>query len=395
MRELFGLVAHFSWAAVWFWVLILIGLVWLRRHLDLNRADRDPVLSPAERHEDGPRWPRLSVLVAAKDEENNIEACLTGLLRQDYPDLELIAVDDRSSDRTGQIIDTIAARDARVKAVHVHELPAGWGGKNHAMYVGMRQATGEYLCFTDADCRYHAAGLLRAGVRYAVAEQVDFLSVLPELEARTFWERIVQPPAGAIMVFWFSPERVNNPASDCAYANGAFMLLTRAAYEKMGGHEGARGLIHEDMHLARQAKRAGLRLRVLRGSGMYSVRMYVGLGEIWRGWTRIFYGCFGTWARLIVSAIFLSVFSLFPWIALLSAPFFGKIGVAALLAVAAQQSVLRRFYRLCAMPANWALTYPLGAALCLAMICDAMTRMGGRGINWRGTAYRGGSPRQA
>ncbi len=395
VREMLSFGLHFSAAAVWFWLLLLIGLVWLRRHLDLNRANRDPVLSPNDRAGTDPPWPRLSVLVAAKDEESNIEACLGGLLAQDYPGLEVIAVNDRSSDRTGEIIDAVAGRDARVTALHVRELPPGWAGKNHAMYTGVQRATGDFLCFTDADCRYHAPGLLRAAVRHAQAQQIEFLSVLPELEAHTFWERVVQPPAGAIMVFWFAPERVNNPASPCAYANGAFMLLTRAAYEKLGGHQQLRGALNEDMQLARQAKRAGLRLRVVRGSGMYSVRMYAGLRAIWRGWTRIFYGCFGTWPRLIVSAIFLSVFSLSPWITLLCSPLLGSIGpglaAAAGFAIVAQQSVLRRFYRLCAMPASWALAYPLGAAFCLAITCNAMTRLAGRRTSWRGTAYAGGA----
>ncbi len=384
-----------SWTAVWAGLLALIGLVWLRRHLNLSRARHDPVLSPADAERGGGPWPRLSVLVAAKDEEDNIGRCLTGLLSQSYPDFEVIAVNDRSTDRTGEIINELAARDTRVRPVHVRSLPAGWAGKNHAMHQGTQFATGEYLCFTDADCRFHEPTLLAAAVRYAQAEQVDFLSVLPQLDAGTFWERVVQPPAGAVMVFWFSPERVNNPRSPCAYANGAFMLMSRAAYARLGGHEQCRSVLNEDMHLAREAKRASLRLQVLRGGGHYSVRMYVGLGAIWRGWSRIFYGCFGTWPRLITSAVFLSVFSLLPWASLLAAPFLGSagawIGAAAGLAVVAQQTVLWRFYPLSGIGAAWALSYPLGATLCLGMTCNAMTRLAGRQTRWRGTSYAGGA----
>ncbi len=394
-RELLNVVVQGSWASVWFWLLVAIGLVWLRRHLNLNRAGRDPVLSSADAQPQGPASPRLSVLVAAKDEQGNIEHCLTGLLAQNYPDFEVIVIDDRSADRTGAIIDEIAARDPRVKPVHVRELPANWAGKNHAMHVGVQQATGAYLCFTDADCRYHARDLLGAAVRHAQREHLDFLSVLPQLEAQTFWEHVVQPPAGAIMVFWFPPEKVNSPTSPRAYANGAFMLMTRAAYGKLGGHQQFRTALNEDMHFARQAKRVGVRLRVLRGGGMYSVRMYVGLRQIWNGWTRIFYGCFGTWPRLLVSAVFLSVFSVLPWASLLCAPILGwrgvAVAIAAAFAIASQQSVLRRFYPLCAMPAGWALSYPLGAALCLGMTCNAMTRLAGVRTRWRGTSYSGGA----
>lgn len=395
MRDFVGFAGQFSWASVWFWLLALIGLVWLRRHLHLNRADGDPVLSSADEGRGSGSWPRLSVLVAAKDEEGNIEHCLKGLLAQNYPNFEVIVVNDRSTDGTSAIIDRIAATDARVKAVHVRELAAGWGGKNHAMHLGVQNATGEYLCFTDADCRYHSPQLLGAAVRYAQAERLDFFSVLPQLEARTFWERVIQPAAGAIMVFWFPPEKVNDPKSPRAYANGAFMLMTRAAYGRLGGHEQFRTALNEDMHFARQAKRIGLRFCVLRGAGMYTVRMYVGLRQIWNGWSRIFYGCFGTWPRLIVSAIFLSIFSVLPWVSLIGSPLLGEVGagiaIAAGFAILAQQSVLRRFYPLCAMPAKWALSYPLGAAFCLGMICNAMRRLTGVRTHWRGTSYSGGA----
>jgi glycosyltransferase involved in cell wall biosynthesis len=390
-----GFLTELSWTSLWFWLLCGIGLVWLRRHLALNRAGRDPVLPAIERDDDSYPLPTLSVLVAGKDEEANIERCVSGLLGQDYPGFEVVVINDRSRDRTGQIIDSLAARDSRVKAVHVAGLPAGWGGKNHAMHLGTQQATGEYFCFTDADCRFHAPELLAAAVRYTQAQRVDLLSVLPELEAHTFWERVVQPPAGAILILWFPPEKVNDPHSPRAYANGAFMLMSRATYEKLGGHAQFKAALNEDMQFARQAKRQGLRLRVIRGGGLYSVRMYVGLRQIWSGWSRIFYGCFGTWPRLLVSALFLSVFSLFPVVSLLVSPLLGSasggIATVAALTVVSQQSVLWRFYRLCAMPRHWALTYPLGAALCLAMTCNAMTRLIGRRTRWRGTAYRGGA----
>jgi chlorobactene glucosyltransferase len=386
---------EFSAAAVWFWLLLLIGLVWLRRHLNLNRAGQEPVLSAADA--DGPReaLPTLTVLVAGKDEEANIATCLTGLLAQAYPRLSVVAANDRSADRTGEIMARLADGDPRLKAVNVRELPAGWAGKNHAMHVAVQHATGEYVCFTDADCRFHSPDLLAAAVRFLQREKVEFLSVLPVLEAHTFWERVVQPPAGAIMVFWFPPERVNNPASPRAYANGAFMLMPRTAYDRLGGHEQFKTALNEDMHFARQAKRVGVRLRVIRGGGLYTVRMYVGWRQIWRGWSRIFYGCFATWQRLVLSAAFLAVFSLSPPVSLLLSPLTGRVGAGIALAagctVLAQQTVLWRFYRLCAMRPAWALTYPLGAGVCFAMVCNAMTRLTGVRTSWRGTSYTGGA----
>ncbi|MBK9120995.1 MAG: glycosyltransferase [Phycisphaerales bacterium] len=387
-------VLELSSAAFWFWALLLIAAVWLRRHLHVNAAENDPALCPADADRNTGPLPKLTVLVAGKDEEENIGTCLAGLLAQDYPDFNIIAINDRSGDRTAAILDECAAHNPRLRVMHVRELPAGWGGKNHAMHTGVQHAEGEYLCLTDADCRFPDRRLLRAAMRVAQQKQVDLLSVLPQLEAKSFWEWIVQPPAGAIMVYWFPPKAVNDPASRTAYANGAFMLIKRAAYARIGGHADHKLALNEDMHFARRIKAEGLRLYVLRGGGMYTVRMYTGLRQIWNGWTRIFYACFGTWLRLIVSVLFLSIFSLLPWISLLAAPFLPEIGLeiglAAGAAAVAQQTVLWRFYKLCALPSPMALTYPLGAALCLAITFNAMRRLTGTRTTWRGTTYQGG-----
>ncbi len=384
-----------GWTAAWFWITSLLCIVWLRRHIDLNRG-AGPELRPDEPGPQASELPKLSVLVAAKDEERNIGRCVAGLLAQDYPNFELIVINDRSSDRTGAILDEFARRDPRMRAVHVTELREGWFGKNNAMREGTALATGRWLCYSDADCAYDSPALLSSAVRFAIRERVEFLSALPDLEVGSLWERIVQPVAGAIMVFWFPPHRVNDPKAPHAYANGAFMLLSREAYEKLGGHEPVRATLNEDMHLARRAKKLGVRLRVIRAGGQFRVRMYVGFAQVWRGWSRIFYGCLGTLPRLLASVAMLSIFSVSPYVTLLLAPLApergGWLALAAAGAIVSQQSILWRFYALTRNPPAWALTYPIGAALCLGMTVDAMRRLGGRAsTTWRGTTYRGGA----
>jgi chlorobactene glucosyltransferase len=383
-------------ATVWFWITCLIGLVWLKRHIDLNRGRNEPVLRPDEPGVDEAELPPLSMLVAAKDEEQNIGRCLEGLLAQEYPRLQIVIINDRSADRTGEIIDAFAAGDSRVTAVHIKDLPPGWFGKNNAMRAGVEQATGDWLCFSDADCAYDSPHLLTAAMRFALREQVDFLSVLPRLEANTFWERVVQPVAGAIMVFWFPPQKVNSPKSNRAYANGAFMLMPRRTYDAIGGHEPVKATLNEDMHMARRVKAAALRLQVIRGGDLYHVRMYTGIKAIWRGWSRIFYGCFGTFSRLLVSFLMLSVFSLSPYVTLLASPLAGNAWAwfagAAGFAILGQQTLLWRFYAVTGNRPPWALTYPLGAGLCLGMTLNAVRRLGRAGTTtWRGTVYRGGA----
>lgn len=374
----------------------LIGLIWLTRHLELNRARSEPILraSDAPPHRDA--LPPLTVLVAGKDEEPNIAACLAGLQAQQYPNLQIVAVNDRSGDRTGAIIDQIAAGDPRVLARHVQELPPGWFGKNNAMRMGIEQARGAWLAFTDADCKFDSPHLLAAAMHFALREQVALLSVLPRLEAATFWERVVQPVAGGILVYWNPPRKVNSPDPNYAYANGAFMLMPRATYEAIGRHEAVKATLNEDMHMARLAKRAGLKLRVIRNDGLYRVRMYTGFRQIWRGWSRIFYGCFGTLVKLLRSMLLLSVMSILPWLVLIVALATGYGGapllIASLATVAAQQSVLWRFYHVSGIARPWALLYPLGAAVCLGMIVSALGKLRGSGTtNWRGTTYRGGA----
>ena len=386
-------------AAVLFWLMVAVTLIWLRRHIDIQRGRREPVLRADEPGPAVEALPLISVLVAAKDEEDNIERCVRGLLAQDYPRFEVIAINDRSSDATGPILDRLATEDTRLKVVHIRTLPPGWFGKNHAMHEGLRQARGTWLVFTDADCTFDSPHLLRAAVRLALREGVEFLSVLPRLEALSFWEKVVQPVAGGIMVFWFPPPKVNDPASPIGYANGAFMLLRREAYERIGGHAAVPEVLNEDIHFARRAKQLGVRLRVIRGGELYRVRMYVGFRQVWRGWSRIFYGCLQTPLRLCASVAMLAVFSVGPWVVLAGSLLSGIGGVyvpaAAAAAIAAQQSVLWRFYGLTGNRPVWALSYPLGALLCLLMTLDSMRRLFGATTTWRGTSYRGGAETQA
>jgi glycosyltransferase involved in cell wall biosynthesis len=392
---------------VWIVLCGLIGVVWATRHLEISRVRRTERVLSSGSHDGPPEpAPRVSVLVAAKDEEANIAACVRSLLDQDYPDYELIVINDRSVDRTGAILEDLraSAPNGKLRIVTVRTLADGWFGKNNAMREGVAVASGEWFCFADADCRQTSHRTLSMALREATERKVDFLSVLPVLESHSFWERLLQPVCAAIMVFWFRPERVNDPASRAAYANGAFMLMTRSCYERIGGHERVRTEVNEDMHMARIAKATGLRLNVIRNEDLYVTRMYSSFGQTWRGWSRIFYGCFGSFGRLAISAALLLVASVFPW-ASLAAGLAGAglvdpadagpwrtVAVVALVVVVLQQSVTFRFYGLARSHPAWSLGYIVGAVLCLGMLINAMLKLGGATrMVWRGTAYRGKS----
>jgi cellulose synthase/poly-beta-1,6-N-acetylglucosamine synthase-like glycosyltransferase len=388
---------------LWVWIgfTMLAFLVWMSRHLQIAAARRS---MPPLRGDMYPAitggLPMISLLVAAKDEEANIEGCLRTVLQQDYPDFEVIVIDDRSRDRTPQIIDALAAAHPRLTALHITELRPGWFGKNNAMREGVARARSEWLCFTDADCEFQSPRTLTVALRYAQEKQVDFLSVLPAHDAASFWERVVQPACSGILMIWFHPLRVNNPRRRTAYANGAFMLMRRSCYEAIGGHEPVKAEVNEDIHMAALAKRAGQRLHVISNEGLYTVRMYSTLRQIWSGWTRIFYGCFRSVRRLLLSALLVVVMSMAPYFALLvgglmhftttASPAWSWLFFAGLAACVAQSSVTMRFYALNHCPAVYGLLYPIGAGVGLGALINAIRRAGGRGaITWRGTTYQG------
>jgi len=383
-------------------VSLLVCLVWISRHVMISR-ERGEGLLLNDRYAGPPApAPAVSVIVAAKDEEANIETCLRTLLAQDYPRFELIACNDRSADRTGTILDSLAAENAKLRAVHVKELPAGWCGKNHAMHLGVTAAGGEWLCMTDADCRFLSPRALGVAVRHAQGAGADLLSVLPNLQMRGFWENVVQPVCGGLMMIWFRPDKVNDPAKPNAYANGAFILIRRSAYDAIGGHEAVKDQVNEDMHLAALCKAKGLRLRVIRNDGLYLVRMYTSLRGIVRGWGRIFFGTFGTRKRLTISLVVLVVMGILPYLAaglglglaaagVRPTAAWWACGIAGAAASIVQVSVVARFYRFTGAKASLAWAYLLGCGVALVALVGALRKLRpGAQVVWRDTRYTRG-----
>jgi glycosyltransferase involved in cell wall biosynthesis len=379
----------------------LIALVWASRHLQISRQHRSTMVVRGLPVDDRSDWPTVSVLVAAKDEEDNIATCIESVLMQDYPDFELVVIDDRSEDRTAEIAARYAEDDGRVTLVRIDELPEDWAGKNHAMHTGIRHARGDWLCMIDADCTQKTPHTLAAAVAKADELDADLLSVLPEMELRTFWENVVQPVCSGVMMIWCHPDKVNNPRKPQVYANGAFILMTRTAYDRVGGHGPIRDRIQDDLWLARLTKRAGLRLRVAPGVGLYGVRMYTSLRAIVGGWTRIFLGTFGKTSRIIASMLLVLFMSLLPyavaaagWItwALAGGSEALTAAVVATVAVGLQWSVLWRFYSLLGGRRGLFWTYPLGCLIALKCLGTALWKLvTGSTVTWRGTTYEAAS----
>ena len=390
---------------VWLALGVVVTLVWLSRHRDVSRACRDGrVLSAGQAPESWEAGPAVSVIVAAKDEERSIERCVRTLLDQDYPNLELIVVNDRSADRTGAILDDLQrASGGRLRVMTIETLPDGWYGKTHAVHQAAAVARGSLLLFTDADCWQLSDRSVSAAVRYALDNDIELLSLLPHVEMSCAWESLIQPVCTAVLMVWHSPERVNDASSRTAYANGAFMLLRREALDRIGGHQSVRGILCEDMAIARRAKAAGVRLHVIRTRDLYATRMYGTLGETWRGWSRIFRGALVSATRIVGAMALLLVFSIGPWASLMGAGVvawasdadaFGVWRWPLLIwgaAAAAQQSVTLRLYPLLGGPRWRAISYFLGALISLGILTDALFRVLGIGsTTWQGTSYQAG-----
>jgi chlorobactene glucosyltransferase len=394
-----------AWFYIWWLLLGIVALVWLTRHVVISRSIREQTrLSSSLCSHPIDDAPFISVLIAAKDEEQNIETAVRTFLDQDYRDFEMIVVNDRSVDRTGEILERIRVEqpDGRLKVIHVDALRDGWFGKCNAMDLGVAHAKGRWLCFADADCRQTSHSTLTVAMQYARAQDVAFLSILPRLENRSLWEKIIQPVCGAVMMNRFNPRFVNDPNHPAAYANGAFMLISRDCYESIGGHASVRTMMNEDMHLARLTKEQGHRLRIVENEDLYTVRMYSSLPEIWNGWSRIFYGCFGSFRRLRFAMMTLVGTNFVPYLSVLisvivvpsrgweaAGPGWRGVLVLSSLAVLLQQSVLVRFYRLSRTSPLLTPTFIIGAVVVTGILGNAMFKLGGRtATKWRGTTYR-------
>lgn len=341
--------------------------------------------------------PKVSVIVPARNEEENIERCVRSLLGQDYVDFELIVVDDRSDDRSGEILDGIARDDGRLKVLHGVDPAPGWLGKNHAIHQGVCIADGAYFLFVDADTDLDAA-CLRQVTGFAENHGSDLLTIIPRVINITFWERVVQPAIMQMILAYFPASRINDSKyPKAASGNGPFMLFRRAAYEAIGGHAGVKADIVEDLTLARKLKGAGFRLSYLKGIELQRLRMYTSLGEIWKGWGKNFHTAVGGKLPLaVVGAAALFVMFVLPWIltpvALLSWvsgsgtawPFLS--GAAVLAAAIAWRRMMEARY---GSRNGLAWLQPIGFTIVAAILVNSTYRAStGRMVDWKGRSEK-------
>jgi glycosyltransferase involved in cell wall biosynthesis len=239
--------------------------------------------------------PAVSVIVPARNEEACLAACLQSLLAQDAVPLEIIVVDDQSTDRTRAIASSFP-RD-RVQVIAAGEVPPGWTGKNNAVTAGSKAARGEWLLFTDADT-IHRPGSLARSLEEAKRQHAALLSYSPEQIVKSFWEKAVMPVIFAELAASFRPSQVSDPNSPAAAANGQYILITREAYDAVGGHAAIAASLLEDVALARAVKRSGRKIFFRYGGDAVQTRMYRSFAQLREGWTKNLALLFPSPARL-------------------------------------------------------------------------------------------------
>jgi cellulose synthase/poly-beta-1,6-N-acetylglucosamine synthase-like glycosyltransferase len=245
--------------------------------------------------------PGISVIVPARNEEAVIAGCIESLVQQEEI-AEITVVNDQSTDRTAEIVRGLAAKYSRVKMIEVAELPAGWVGKNYAVWLGARQARGEWLLFTDADAVHEKHAAARA-MEIARDREAALVSFSPEQIMETWYEKALIPYVYNRLAKKFSYEQVNNPQKTAAAANGQFLLIRRDAYEAVGGHASIAGEVLEDVLLAKKVKGAGYRIWFGSGKGIVRVRMYRSFRAMWGGWKKNLYQLMGGSSEAVTQEI--------------------------------------------------------------------------------------------
>jgi len=223
----------------------------------------------------------VSVIVPARNEEDCLGVCLESLVVQAGVSFEIIVVDDGSSDRTRAIAQSFSG----VRVVEPGPLPSGWSGKNNALVAGAKEARGEWLLFTDADTM-HQAGSLARSVAEARRQKAALLSYSPEQEVHGMWEKAVMPVIFADLASSYRPSEVSDPASSAAAANGQYILVSREAYDAVGGHAAVATSLLEDVALARAVKASGRRIFFRYGGDAVRTRMYRSFAQLREGWTK-------------------------------------------------------------------------------------------------------------
>ncbi len=330
------------WAIATFWLtLLMLGMILWRYRLSLAPAtpmERDPAEATSE-------WPLVSVLVPARNEEHRVlREAIGSLLRQDYPRLEVIVVNDRSTDRTLEILREMARSDSRLRVIDGEEPPPGWRGKPFALQQALEQAKGEWILAVDADVIAHPAAV-RTALVLARERALDAVSLLPKFEYVSFWDRVVEPQAlnllrlGMLIAAWREKKRgagssegarrwrsfhplalLSAYVGDSGFTIGAFTLMRREALRDIGGYAAIRGEVLDETILGMRLKQCGYRVFAVEGASLVRTPARVTLAEIWEAYSRSICSAVGRrWLAALIGGSVILLLAVFPPLVLIGA----------------------------------------------------------------------------
>ncbi|HEY2913891.1 MAG TPA: glycosyltransferase [Candidatus Angelobacter sp.] len=343
--------------------------------------------------------PSLTIVVPARNEEAEIEPALRSLLQLDYPQYQVVAVNDRSTDQTGAIMERLAAEPAlagKLRVLHVRDLPAGWLGKVHAMWLGSQrdatqrngaqQTASEWLLFTDADCVFHPECLRRA-IHYATTTATDHLVLFPTAHMKTPGERMMISFPQTMASFAMRPWKVGDPKARDHIGVGAFNLIRRSAYEAIGGYESLRLEVVDDIKLGESVKKAGLRQDVVFGPELVSLRWAVGAAGVVANLEKNLFAFLRFRISLLLAVCAVTFFlCVCPFLGVFLAPGWAKAGFAAAVALIALAYTFSGRYM--GNSALLFLTCPIAAVIFnFAALQSAFLALRDGAITWRGTKY--------
>ena len=379
---------YFLWIAG-----IILALAWFSRILDA--ALGMPRVADISR----PEWaspstpnsvqPRVSIIVPARNEAEHIEESLRRLLRLEYSNFEVIAVNDRSTDATGEAMDRVARTpeaQGRLTVVHVEELPSGWLGKVHAMWIGANRATGEWLLFTDADVLFRPDSLGRA-LKYAEFERADHVVLFPRMIMHSPGEIMMVAFFQTLFVFGHRPWKVSDPKTKDHMGAGVFNLVRRRVYEELGTYQALRYEVLDDMKLGKVIKNAGYAQRNVFGQDLVSLRWVKGTMGMVDNLTKNFFAILSfQWPRAVASALTLLFLNVMPFLGVWLAHGWARLPYVVALASIAGIYVGMSWKS--DVPAYYFLMHPIGAFFFVYIVLRSMllTLLRG-GVVWRGTFY--------
>ncbi len=330
--------------------------------------------------------PRVSILFAARDEEETLPAALDTLVQLDYPNLEIIAVNDRSEDATPHILDEFASGHMRFKVLHIKELPPGWLGKPHAMQKAYEASTGEWLLFTDADVSFHRETLRRCATLNRALD-LDHLVLFIGMRMIGFWEKVLISFFGMSFNLAIQPHQVRNPRSRAYVGVGAFQMVKRSAYEACGMHKRLALEVLDDVKLGKIIKLGRFRSAVAIAKDAVSVRWHTGFGNLVRGVEKNFFaGAQYKIGQVLLQVFALLVFNVAPSLGIVFAH--GWTRVFAALAFLVPVGFLTGVDMVMGISPLYALTLPLAALVFTYMLLrSTFVTLKQGGIYWRGTFY--------